>query len=361
MRTIKLSILSLLFFGGFNAQVLAGECSRESSKESIPHSFYDENTNPPSCTCISGYGDNGTIKRNKDGKFSGTCTLIEDSTSSSPATWAVPVAAMAIAGTGGVGYYIYRIRKVNVESGGIESENIEIVENVENVTMTPEERINMEFLTKTFMRSINDKNVTSFNTDDSYVWEIDDPESVTSEIEQIHSDLTSAESNSLSMVDETYTLPKSIDQLPIETHEVMIHNDPSSGELPGPSNPTAPSPENEASGGDYTYVEIDENHQAEWDFRLESDSDDEISLDGLSNQVKDVQENVLEDARLDEVNVEGEVRVNVGDYFESQTTSNPGASNLGETDTIISDPAYEDINKWNKEKALEDSDSEGCE
>ncbi|CAB5501546.1 hypothetical protein THERMOS_1402 [Bathymodiolus thermophilus thioautotrophic gill symbiont] len=339
VRTIKLSILSLLFFGGFNAQVLAGECSRESSKESIPHSFYDENTNPPSCTCISGYGDNGTIKRNKDGKFSGTCTLVEDPTSSSSATWAVPVAVMAIAGAGGAGYYIYRTKIMSVES----------IESVE----TSGARIDMDMLGETFMRSINDEDTTYFRAGDVDDMDLELP----SEIDQIHSDLSSAES-SLNMVDETYTLPESIDQLPIETHEVTIHNEPSSGELP--SDPIAPSPGNEASGGDYTYVEIDENHQAEWDFRLESDSDDEISLDGLSNQVKDVQENVLEDARLDEVNVEGEVRVNVGDYFENQTISDPGAPNLGETDTIISDPAYEDINKWNKEKTLEDSDPEEC-
>ncbi|AYQ55886.1 hypothetical protein MS2017_0127 [Bathymodiolus thermophilus thioautotrophic gill symbiont] len=316
MRAVKLSILSLLLFGIFNAQVLAGECSRGAGRADILHSFYNKNTNPPSCTCISGYGDNGTIKRNIDGKFSGTCTLIEDSTSSSPASWAVPVAiigATVVAGAVGAGYYFYKASATSVETPAVEIEMNTLGEEV---------------------RSIANDNIFQ---------EVDDPEYASiSDINMIRNNYDPAGTPSdPDLIDGIYSVQKPIDELPIESN----YSEPWD-KRPFP-------PENEAAGDEPAYATVNKNRNKEWSAQ---DPDEEINLDKFSEQVKDVQENVLEEGRLSEAS--GGEELKIDGLFEEQAVSDPGIP--FEANVIIKDPAYEDIDKWNKEKTLEDSDPEEC-
>ncbi|CAB5504946.1 hypothetical protein THERMOS_2049 [Bathymodiolus thermophilus thioautotrophic gill symbiont] len=331
VRTIKLSILSLLLFGSFNARVLASECNNGSSKADIPYSFYNKDTNPPSCTCISGYGDNGTIKEKKDGSFSGTCTLIKDPTSVSSVAWVVPTVSIGVAIAAGTGYYIYKTKVAKAT---------DIEENL------PEET-EMDTLGEEVQSVVN--RGFEFETDDTgYIVmsevppEVNESEYITiDEINEIRADFNSINTPSEpQLIDNTYSLEKPINELPIESNYSTPQD-------------TGPVTSEVSPEGDPVYAVVNK-YRKEWE--PQDLDEDKINLDGLGKQVKDVKENILEEDKLDEAS--GDKEADIDEFFDEQTTSDPNIS--FKTNTIIKDPAYEDINKWNKEKTLEDSDPEEC-
>ena len=334
VRIVKLSILSLLLLGSFN--VLSetnetNECNGENETTGIPHSFYNKNTNPPSCTCISGYEDNGTIKINKDRKFSGTCTLIKDPTSVSSVAWVVPTVSIGVAIAAGTGYYIYKTKVAKAtdieESLPEETEMDTLGEEVQSV-------VNRGF---------------EFETDDTgYIVmseippEVNESEYVTiDEINEIRADFNSINTPSEpQLIDNTYSIEKPINELPIESNYSTPQD-------------TGPVTSEVSPEGDPVYAVVNK-YRKEWE--PQDLDEDKINLDGLGKQVKDVKENILEEDKLDEAS--GDKEADIDEFFDEQTTSDPNIS--FKTNTIIKDPAYEDINKWNKEKTLEDSDPEEC-
>ena len=126
MRTIKLSILSLLLFGSFSVLAVSAsvkQCSKIDG-EDIANSIYTASPNA-TCRCDNEYKEMPKLKKTsedpKDPKdpeaeapeipdtFSGGCVFKDNkSTNISPAAWAVPLATIGFATTSAGGYYIYR-------------------------------------------------------------------------------------------------------------------------------------------------------------------------------------------------------------------------------------------------------------
>ncbi|SGZ97146.1 hypothetical protein BTHERMOSOX_1889 [Bathymodiolus thermophilus thioautotrophic gill symbiont] len=218
-----------------------------------------------------------------------------------------------VAGAVGAGYYFYKASATSVETPAVEIEMNTLGEEV---------------------RSIANDNIFQ---------EVNDPEYASiSDINMIRNNYDPAGTPSdPDLIDGIYSVQKPIDELPIESN----YSEPWD-KRPFP-------PENEAAGDEPAYATVNKNRNKEWSAQ---DPDEEINLDKFSEQVKDVQENVLEEGRLSEAS--GGEELKIDGLFEEQAVSDPGIP--FEANVIIKDPAYEDINKWNKEKTLEDSDPEEC-
>ncbi|CAB5494063.1 hypothetical protein THERMOT_744 [Bathymodiolus thermophilus thioautotrophic gill symbiont] len=319
MGTIRLSILSLLLFSSFN--VLGAACM-DRNKDRILNSSY--NASNKSCVCAPGY--NGTISGNGDNGFRGACTFVKASTGVSPAAWVVPIVAIGFASVATGGYYIYKTSATSVTS-----------------THSSVARVNTKILEKTIIELMDNERLAYLDPEEQ--------NASASEINNIRSDFNPANplgvKVSPNMISGGYSLEKPIDELSVESYYVP-HDEFSAGLFDS----TVGSPlSNDGTGGntggnDYIYNTIQKNHHKEWNLRVENYSDAVISLDGLSSQVKDAKENILEEIKLNAASNGEEAKI--GGYFESQAVSNPGIADIIEANAIIRDPKYRDIGRWNR-------------
>ena len=319
MGATKSSILSLLFFGSFT--VLATTECVDTSGGIILNSSEDESG--ASCKCTLGYS--GTLNKESESKFSGTCTLIPDSKGVSSSSWVIPGVILGVTGTAivttvaiGGGYYIYRGSVVAITEAAGMARNI-----------TREEFIHYLHTNDEIDSQASEEDIDSIFdkmgaiTREEFMEELrtDDMDSVFNEV---HSDFDSANSTGedfeLNMTAEGYATDAPMNELLIKDDLVT---------------------ESPAGDPDSSWL----NSQTE------GNSGEEINLEELGGQVKSVRENVMEEANLEEASGGGE-EMEMGVYFEEQLVSDLSIPGITNTSTFIEDPELEGLERWEGEECI---------
>lgn len=335
MKTIKLSVLSLLLFSSFNVLGDSTTECRARDQSIIPNSSYKSAT---SCVCKTGYS--GSITGDSSSGFLGACTLVEDSAGISSAVWVTSIVAIGFTSLTGLataaGYYIYRVKIAKLSAN---SEMNELGGDIQSIA--------------------NDEAIVNDGASGS---SIDSIYSLASPIERTNYDLYDLPTNFPSRVDNMvegdYDLARPIDELSIEghyaepkdifldeSHYATPYEESLSTGLPNPAEASLPN--------DYLYATVSKKKFIpELEFQ---DSGEEIDSGGLGEQVKDVQEHIIEDTKISEEGT-GEIE-EAGAYFEGQTISNPNIANVVPTNDIITDPEYQSVSGQNKTQ----DDLGGCE
>jgi len=289
MSAIKSSILSLLLFSSFT--VLATTECMDTAGKIILNSSEDESG--ASCKCILGYS--GTLIKESEDKFLGTCTLIQDSKGVSSYSWVIPIAVLmpAVAIDFGMFYYAYTIAGMP--------------------NITREELFR-------HLRLYNEVDISG--ADSQTLGEGTD--SVFNEVRSNFDPSDSTEGDfELNMTAEGYEINIPMNELLIkEDLPVTPPGEPPVTELP---NSTTLSPTGDPDSPRFSP-------------QTEGSSDEGINLEGFSEQVKNVRENIMEEANLEETSSGGE---EVSAYFEGQTISNPSIPDIAPTDTLVNN-----IEEW---------------
>lgn len=310
MRTIKLSILSLLLFSSLSA--LGEQCYNKAGKK-IPNSVYTYTRvdSMHTCTCTGGfkYTDNNSSDKVIGNVFTGTCTPIENSSATiSPAAWAVPVAIVSVAIASGAGYYFYKSNFFSLHANL--NENI-VARNI---------------------RHINEEGRELFDSGNS--------EGTTSEIQQLRSEydplVPSGENPSSSMTMEEFSLGKPIDELEIIPEEMSFADAPFNESL---LETTVPIADRRLKDKDWHWL---------WDKDNEVKPGEDL-LSKIEKQIQDVRE---------AYKAAGGENIEMEEMFPKQSISNPEIPGI--PDAAIGTNPPKDIEKWNRDKELTEEEGETC-
>ncbi|CAC9534414.1 hypothetical protein [uncultured Gammaproteobacteria bacterium] len=372
MRTIKLSILSLLLFGSFSVLAVSAsvkQCSKIDG-EDIANSIYTASPNA-TCRCDNGYKEMPKLKKTsedpKDPKdpeaeapeipdtFSGGCVFKDNkSTNISPAAWAVPLATIGFATTSAGGYYIYRCCKPGIIKPVLEPPPLRppVPETDDMVEIDLNSDTGIDTLGGEIRGIANQE---FFGDDGGYA--------TVSEFNVIRNDynpeILPSSSSDMNMTELDYSLPKPLDELPIEeSHYATVEDAIPPGQSPNP-----PHVDDEIGGGgaggdagEPIYAQVRKkmfrnkwkNESIEESDRVEEpDQIEETNFDDFSDQVSNVKENIIEEIELDDMD-----GANIGEYFPEESFADPGIP--VEANVTIRVPSnYTDVNEWNNSQQLD--------
>ncbi len=365
MRTIKLSILSLLLFGSFSVLAVSTsvkQCSKVGG-EDIANSIYTASTSTSTsisasnatCRCDNGYKEMPQLKKIGKSTFSGGCVFKDNkSTNISPAAWAVPLATIGFATTSAGGYYIYRCCKPGIIKPVLEPPPLRppVPETDDMVEIDLNSDTGIDTLGGEIRGIANQE---FFGDDGGYA--------TVSEFNVIRNDynpeILPSSSSDMNMTELDYSLPKPLDELPIEeSHYATVEDAIPPGQSPNP-----PHVDDEIGGGgaggdagEPIYAQVRKkmfrnkwkNESIEESDRVEEpDQIEETNFDDFSDQVSNVKENIIEEIELDDMD-----GANIGEYFPEESFADPGIP--VEANVTIRVPSnYTDVNEWNNSQQLD--------
>jgi hypothetical protein len=165
----------------------------------------------------------------------------------------------------------------------------------------------------------------------------------------------------MNMTELDYSLPKPLDELPIEeSHYATVEDAIPPGQSPNP-----PHVDDEIGGGgaggdagEPIYAQVRKkmfrnkwkNESIEESDRVEEpDQIEETNFDDFSDQVSNVKENIIEEIELDDMD-----GANIGEYFPEESFADPGIP--VEANVTIRVPSnYTDVNIWSGSSTRSDS------
>jgi hypothetical protein len=364
-RTIKLSILSLLLFGSFSVLATGTDAKQclKTGGGNIVNSIYTKSTS--TCRCNNGYKEMPKLVKTPGtpDTFTGGCVFKDNkSTNISPAAWAVPLATIGFATTSTAGYYIYRCCKP-----GVTTPNLDPPPSRPPVPDS-DDMVEIDLNSNTGIDTLGGEirgiaNQDFFGDDGGYA--------TVSEFNSIRNDYNPenlpSSSSDINMTELDYSLPKPLDELPIEeSHYATVEDALPPGQSPNPPHVVDEDIGGGADGdaGEPIYAQVRKKmFKNEWknesieesDRVEESDQIEETNFDDFSDQVSNVKENIIEEIKLDDVD-----GANIGEYFPEESFADPGIP--VEANVTIRIPSnYIDVNEWNYSQQLIDNDREGFE